>query len=79
MFSLTIIVGVLQLSFCLCGLSGYMIRTKKSVMDVEEYCSTILHPISMFHVDISMHVHEHLLENLIHQGIAVLEYITLVV
>ena len=33
--SLTIIMGVLQLSFCIYGLPGHMVRAKKLLMDVE--------------------------------------------
>ena len=75
--SLTIIMEVLQLSFCFCCLPDHMVRTKKMLVDVKDYCGTVLCPISLFHVDISIHVCEHLRENLIHQGIVNLERINL--
>ena len=77
--SLTIIMGVLQFSFCSCSLPGHMVRATKMLADVKEHCSTILHGFSLFHIDISTHVFEHLRENLIHHCIVNLECITLVV
>ena len=76
--SLTIIVGVLQLSFCFCGLPCHVVRAKKMHMDIKVHCLTVLCCFSLFHLDISVHVCEHLKENLMHQGIANLECINLV-
>ena len=78
-FPLTIIVRSLQLSFCFCGLPGHMARPKKLLMDANEYCLIILCLVSLFHIDISICVCDHLSEYLIHQGIVDLECITLVV
>ena len=45
---LTILVKVLQLFFYFCGLLGYMIGTKKTLVNIEVHCLTILHCFSLF-------------------------------
>ena len=76
--SLTITVGILQLSFCFCSLPGHMVRAKKMLVNIKVHCSTVLCCFSLFHIDISIHVCEHLLKNLVHHGIVDLECINLV-
>ena len=56
-----------------------MVRAKEMFEDVKEHCSTILHASSLFHIDKSVHVCEHLREHLIHHHIVNLECISLVV
>ena len=70
---LTIIVEVLQLFFCSCGLPGHMVMAKESLVDAKEHCLTILHTFSLFQVDTRVCVLEHLPENLIHKGIVYLK------
>ena len=64
--SLIIIMGVLQLSFYICVLHGHMIRAEKMLIDIKLNCLTVLHGLSLFHIDNSVGVCEHLRENLIH-------------
>ena len=55
-----------------------MVRAEKLLMDVEKHCWTALHTFPLFHVDIRVHVCEHLQEDLIHQDIVDIECINLV-
>ena len=48
-YSLMIILGVLQLSFCICCHPCHMIMAKKMLMDVKEYSSTFLHDFAFSH------------------------------
>ena len=50
-----------------------MVRAEKLLMDVEKHCWTALHTFPLFHVDIRVHVCEHLQEDLIHQDIVDLD------
>ena len=56
-----------------------MVRAKKLLVDVKKQSSFIVHPFSLFYIDISICVHEHVREDLIHQCIVDLEFITLMV
>ena len=71
--SLTIIMGVLQLSFCICGLPGHMVRAKKTLVDIKEHSLTVLCSFSLLHIDKSIHVCDHLRENLVHHCIVNLD------
>ena len=77
--SLAIIMVVTLLSFCICSLPGHIDRAKKLLMDVKEHSSTILHGFSAFCIDNSVHVYEHLKENLMSHCIVNVECISLVV
>ena len=59
-FHLTIIVRCLQLSFCIYGMLGHMIRAEKKLVDVKEYSSTILCTLPLFYIAIFVSVCEHL-------------------
>ena len=76
-FLLAIIVWVLQLSFGHCGMHGYVVSAKKSLMDIKGHSMIILHTFSLFIIYISICVHENLQEDLIHWGILNLECMTL--
>ena len=52
-----------------------MVRAEKTLVDIKEQSSTILHAQLLFQVDKCIYVHEHLQENMIHQGIVDLECI----
>ena len=47
-------------------------------VDLKVNCLFILHASSLFHIDINIHVSEHLREDLILHGIVNLEYINLI-
>ena len=78
-FHLTIKVRGLQLSFCIFGLPGHMIRAEELLVGIKEHSLAILCTLSLFHIDICIHVLEYFQENLIHQGTVNVECITLVV
>ena len=59
-FLCTIIMRVLQLSFCFCSLPGHIVRAKKLLLDVKEHSSIILHTLYLFYIYISVHVCENL-------------------
>ena len=48
---------------------GHMARAERLLMDIKGHSLTILHTLSLLHVNICIHVHEDIQDNLIHQGI----------
>ena len=50
-----------------------MVRAKKMLMNIKMHCSTALQPFSLFHIDMSINVHELLREKVIPHGIVNLE------
>ena len=56
-----------------------MVRVKKMLVDIKVHCLTILCCFSLFHIDISIHVCEHLRENLMNHNNVNPECINLVI
>ena len=77
-FHLIIIKRGLQLSSCICGLHDHMVSAKKTLVDVKERNLTILCTLPLFLIDVCIHVHEHLLENMRNKSIVYIECIKLV-